>query len=826
MNRKRFVKVIYVLWMAIFMLIPAVLQAAGSISITAPAGGAALKGGSTYTIKWTSSDVDIVRIRFSSDGGSNYESAFATVNASDGQCAWEVPNINASNCVIKILANNAEGSPFAVSGVFSITQSSGNSIQVLSPKEGDKYGTNSTHVIRWESSTKYDYVELENVEGTTAYSITTHAPDTGYYIWTAPNRTSSDSRIWIKGYSADGNATDFSGTYTVESTPGTLTITSPIGGEVWGLNTKHNITWTSSGTIGTVNIYYSINAGADWDTIATSVANSGSYEWTVPSNKKSEKVLLRVSSADNLLITDISKKLLSLGGSKEIVLNKTKMNFASIINGATSCPQTVFVKSNGTSSLNWTAVSNSNFIKVSPASGDSDGYITVTMDTTGLGAGSYTGKITITDVNAANSPKEVTVTLTVKNTDEYPFGDYATPATGSTVSGSIAITGWALDDVCMDSVKIYRQINTNGDLAYIGDALFVEGARPDVELAYPSNPGNTKAGWGYMMLTNTLPDGQYVIKAIAKDNTGKETVLGSKTITIDNAHSKLPFGALDAPAPGGTASGKNYRNYGWALTPQPNTIPTNGSTIYVYIDGLFIGKANYNIYRADIAGIFPNYQNSNGAFAYLDFDTSYFSNGLHTINWNVTDNAGNIDGIGSRYFNILNTPYTSFGVNDTPIASTPLSILQTLPNSTGYIDVQTGLSTDSAFERVYTDNAGILHVSMTELQRMQANIDETTNEIAHAKRDQSELTAVETPNAANTESKVFHSGYMLVGDELRSLPAGAAINPRTGVFTWQPGPGFIGEYDIVLFTDRDGVAERKQIHVTINPKTSDKAVQE
>jgi hypothetical protein len=38
-------------------------------------------------------------------------------------------------------------------------------------------------------------------------------------------------------------------------------------------------------------------------------------------------------------------------------------------------------------------------------------------------------------------------------------------------------------------VKIY-----NGD-SYVGDAVFVEGARPDVEQAYPDHPLNYRAGW-------------------------------------------------------------------------------------------------------------------------------------------------------------------------------------------------------------------------------------------------------------------------------------------------------------------------------------------
>ena len=48
-----------------------------------------------------------------------------------------------------------------------------------------------------------------------------------------------------------------------------------------------------------------------------------------------------------------------------------------------------------------------------------------------------------------------------------------------------------------------------------GKAVFIDGARPDVAAGYPTFPANTKAGWGFMVLTNMLPNqgnGQYVFQ--------------------------------------------------------------------------------------------------------------------------------------------------------------------------------------------------------------------------------------------------------------------------------------------------------------------------
>jgi hypothetical protein len=246
-----------------------------------------------------------------------------------------------------------------------------------------------------------------------------------------------------------------------------------------------------------------------------------------------------------------------------------------------------------------------------------------------------------------------------------PFGFYETPDDGSTVNNTIPVTGWALDDEGVESVKIYREkyAGEGSGLVLIGDAVFVQGARPDVAEAYPEYPNNDSAGWGYMLLTNALPDGACTLHAIVKDVEGNSVVLGTKTITIDNASSVKPFGSLDTPQQGGTASGSDYIVWGWVLTPQPNTIPFDGSSIFLWVDGVNLGNPVYDIYREDIATLFPGYNNSNGAVFYFYLNTTNYTDGLHAISVTAKDDAGNTDGIGNRYFTIDNVPDESLPVS-------------------------------------------------------------------------------------------------------------------------------------------------------------------
>jgi uncharacterized protein (TIGR01370 family) len=353
----------------------------------------------------------------------------------------------------------------------------------------------------------------------------------------------------------------------------------------------------------------------------------------------------------------------------EISLSKNGFYFGSQLNGKKTGQQSFLISNSGKGVLNWAITDNAAWLACEPLSGTNSANIRISVDNSGLSPGLYSGIISVSDPKAINSPAKVTVSLVVygNNGTAPPFGIFATPDEGATVRGSVAVTGWVLDDIEVAKVKVYRK-GTYSSI-YIGDAVFVDGARPDIEQSYPDYPFNYRAGWGYMMLTNFLPNGgngTFYISAKAVDVEGQVTTLGTKTIFCDNANAVKPFGAIDTPTQGGVASGKSFINWGWVLTPQPNKIPFDGSTINVTIDGINLGHPHYNLNRKDIELSFPGYANSKGAVGYFILDTTKFSNGVHTIQWTATDSAGNTDGIGSRYFTILNADSTS-DLNSSPL---------------------------------------------------------------------------------------------------------------------------------------------------------------
>jgi hypothetical protein len=69
-------------------------------------------------------------------------------------------------------------------------------------------------------------------------------------------------------------------------TGSTIELTSPNGGEIWNVNSHHNITWTTTLYTGNIKLEYSKdNFIADVHTIIDSTSDSGTLDWQVPDDE-------------------------------------------------------------------------------------------------------------------------------------------------------------------------------------------------------------------------------------------------------------------------------------------------------------------------------------------------------------------------------------------------------------------------------------------------------------------------------------------------------------------------------------------------------------
>ena len=475
-----------------------------------------------------------------------------------------------------------------------------------------------------------------------------------------------------------------------------------------------------------------------------------------------------------------------------MAIDKTSFRFGAVATATAfssqTAAQTLRISQNGVGPVPWTASSSAPWLVVTPASGTGAAVVSISTQFAAGLAASQTGNVTITysGASTASSTAAVTLTLVAPPQAAVPFGSFDTPGNLSTgLVGSVAVTGWALDDIEVTRVRIMRDPiagEAPGQLVYIGDADLVEGARPDVQTLYLGMPRASRAGWGYLMLTNFLPNlgnGTFRITAIAEDRDGHTTVLGARTITVANASAIEPFGAIDTPAQGGVATG-TLNNFGWVLSRGPRrSDPPSGGTVRVAIDGALIASVPSGwTTRSDLQALFPlaEYPGLPNALGVAAIDTTLMTNAVHTIAWVVTDNQGTASGIGSRYFTVSND------VTSTGTCTGVETGSQLTARVAPAMRWKRGYDADTPLIPLDADAGGRFTIRVEELDRIELTL---------------------APGA---------TGGQRVAGGLQPLPAGAQIDPVTGTFTWQPGVGFLGTFDFLL--------AGREIRVVIDPKSS------
>lgn len=583
------------------------------------------------------------------------------------------------------------------------------------------------------------------------------------------------------------------------------------------------INFTGSATGGTEPYTYAWDFGDGYSSTeqnpSHTYSNAGDFTVTLTvtdsqSNQNSDSLTINATLGPTPPYLSCSPTIFYFGASTSG--NETADQYLRIINA-------------GSGILTWNIEDNADWLSCSPSSGTDRGEVTVSVNASELPIGPYTATITVSSPEAYNSPQYLAANLRVyeSNEDNPPFGSLDTPVDGSTVSGSIPITGWALDDIEVirleikrnsDPVDLPEAIGLDG-LVYIGDAVFVEGARPDVEKSYPDYPLNSRAGWGYMLLTNDLPyrgNGSFTIYTFAYDAGGHREEIGKKTILCDNINRVKPFGTIDTREQEENIRGSDYINFGWALTPLPKTIPKDGSTIWVWVDGVQVGHPVYDQYREDIAMLYPEYNNAQGAVGYYYIDTTQFENGVHTIAWSVMDDGGEVAGIGARYFFIDNIEtgsayHGSFGLR---------SIYR--ENAEGRLRI--GIKEVRRGYRLQVGNEaeiykkGILKIQPEEMEtrsryRLRTDDGRDINIEDILKIQIEEMEPIRIVFEENSEGNMKYIGWG--ENKAQDLPVGSTLDREKGIFSWIPTPGFIGRY-VLHFAVTDDLSMSRPLRVEVN----------
>ena len=174
------------------------------------------------------------------------------------------------------------------------------------------------------------------------------------------------------------------------------------------------------------NLSYSVSSDRNW-LVVNPVSGSSSGEWdTITVSVDITNLLVGVHTGTiSISSSDAYNSPVRMSASVTvteklkpfITLDKLGLSFSSFAASPAPSAQYFRVKNGGVNTLNYSLLSNSSWLSVSPSSGSSSGEwdtIKVSVDTTGLDVGTYQGIITVSSPDVDNSPQNISVEMRVE----------------------------------------------------------------------------------------------------------------------------------------------------------------------------------------------------------------------------------------------------------------------------------------------------------------------------------------------------------------------------------------------------------------------------
>ncbi|HNW39411.1 MAG TPA: hypothetical protein PKI44_03175 [Candidatus Omnitrophota bacterium] len=214
-----------------------------------------------------------------------------TYESGNNTYAWTIPAFIQSDLILKVEDKDDNGAFDISTNTFKIMRG----IQVTSPTKDSKWYVGDPATITWT------YTGTDTMLGI-YYSLAGGAVDTwnvipgssvaasaGQWTWASvPNYITAQLKIKV----GDANDADAYGIGPAGADMAKIrakfAISAPAGSEEWIIGSQHNITWSNSGTVETVDLHYSTdNFVSEAREIISNLANGAqekgaTYSWTIP----------------------------------------------------------------------------------------------------------------------------------------------------------------------------------------------------------------------------------------------------------------------------------------------------------------------------------------------------------------------------------------------------------------------------------------------------------------------------------------------------------------------------------------------------------------
>ncbi len=270
---------------------------AAQTTIVQPAGNVYVQGGTNANTNYYSEPSYLLRVR--GVVGDNERKTFLKYDLTT------IPN-DFTKAELSFTVNRAVGNPDDFIDIFTVSDDSWDETTVTWNTAPPRVNFLEEREILFKSSTMPDTVYTFDI---TSYVknemlgdkiVSLCLQDTAY--------RGTDTRFW-----SNRSLIAIGPELILKSGPlGTVSLTSPAGGENWASGSTHDITWTSS-NITNVKLDFSTNNGSNWTVIEQSISSgTGTYSWVIPSVPSSHLCKVRISDASDPTTYDITDGVFTL----------------------------------------------------------------------------------------------------------------------------------------------------------------------------------------------------------------------------------------------------------------------------------------------------------------------------------------------------------------------------------------------------------------------------------------------------------------------------------------------------------------------------------
>ena len=568
-----------------------------AVSMTAPANGSYVNGGTVTATASTTDSVGVTGVQFMLDGANL--GAVVTGAGPAYSVSWNTAGISIGPHTLSAVATDAAGNSATTS--ISVTMDTiAPTVSITAPANGTAINGGTITV----TANATDGVGVTGVQfkldGSNLGAVVTGAGPIYSVSWNATGVSSGPHTLSAVATDTAGNVGASSVSVTIATTAPAISITTPANGAYVNGGTI-TVTANATDSVGVTGVQFELD-GVNLGAAVTGAGPTYSISWNTAAVTNGSHTLSAVATdaAGNTATASIPVTM----NNTPPTVSMTSPASGSFVNGGT-----ITVTANATDSVGVTGVQfkldGTNLGAVITGAGPS---YNLTWNTSGVANGPHTLSAVATD--AAGNSSTATVPVTMDSTP--PAVSITAPVSPAYVNGGIiTVTATATDGVGVTGVQFEL------DGANLG--AVITGAGPVYSVSWNA------AG---------IASGPHTLSAVAAD-TAKNTAASSVSVIMDTTP---PTVSLTAPTTGSSVNG--------TVTITANASDNAGiNGVQFALDGVNLGSA--------VTGGGPSYSYS--------WNTLTAANGSHTLSAVAMDLAGNTAASASISVTVYNPPVGLIG---------------------------------------------------------------------------------------------------------------------------------------------------------------------